>query len=147
MRASQALDVGSIPIARSIESAMEHFVQYHNPEKMGGKFQSSKKCFAIVTNKRGVEVGDVVWLVTGEGRPRRYFLCESFSVSEISSKRSGDFKYQVSGIDGTPFDPFIEIGNKAWFKELQSVTGNFRYGLQKIKNPKIVEAMQRASHS
>ena len=124
---------------------MRHFVQYHNPGKMG-PYKPAKKDLWIVTNKPGeLCVGDTMWLVTGEARPRRYFLCETFVVEKIDYQSGGEFRYKASGTVGRSFDPLVEIGFEAWFEELLKTTGNFRFGLTEIKNGAILEAFQRIS--
>ena len=78
---------------------MAHFIQYHNPTIMG-EFRSSDT-FGIVSNKgSGLREGDIVWLVTGEGKPHQYFLCETFVVEKIRSQSSGQFNYRMTGTDG-----------------------------------------------
>jgi len=123
---------------------MRHFVQYHNPDKMN-RFRPSAT-FGIVTNKRaGLVEGDVVWLVTGEGRPRRYFLCETFVAEKITSRSSGHFRYRISGSDGKALYPLRVDKASSWFQELLRVTGNFRYGLQRISNKEIIRGLQDVS--
>jgi hypothetical protein len=124
---------------------MAHFIQYHNPDIMG-EFRPSDT-FGIVGNKRsGLRVGDIVWLVTGEGKLRQYFLSETFVVENIRSQNSGQFKYRVSGTDGKALYP-RKIDKPSWFREMLKITGNFRYGLQPIKNESIIEGLQRVSQS
>lgn len=123
---------------------MTDFMQYHNPDLMG-PFRPSTT-FGIVTDKRaGLRKGDTVWLVTGEGRPREYFLCERFVVEKIDSQISAKFRYQISGPDGKSLYPLKIDKRTSWFRELLKITGNFRYGLQPIKDQSIVEALQRVS--
>src|SRR5437660_73658 len=96
---------------------MNHFVQYHNPDVMD-PFRPSKT-FGIVTGKRGgLREGDRVWLVTGEGRPREYFLCETFVVERIVSQIAGKFRYRVSGSYGTSLYPLRIDKTTSWFREL-----------------------------
>jgi hypothetical protein len=135
--------VGSNPIG-STNNKMADSLQYHNPDVMG-PFQPST-IFAIVTNKRGgLREGDTVWLVTGEGRPREYFLCETFVVESIASRGAEKFRYRVSSANGKSLYPLKLDRATPWFQQLMKLTGNFRYGLQPIKNQSIVEALQRFS--
>ena len=102
--------------------------------------------FGIVTDKRGgLLKGDTVWLVTGEGKPREYFLCETFVVARVASQTAGKFTYHVSGSDGKSLYPLKIDKTASWFRELLRVTGNFRYGLQPIKNQSIVGALEHLS--
>jgi len=126
------------------EIKMTHFVQYHNPDVMD-PFRPSPT-FGIVTDKRGgLRKGDTVWLVTGEGRPREYFLCETFVVERVASQIAGKFTYRVSGSDGKSLYPLKIDKTASWFRELLKVTGNFRYGLQPIKNQSIVGTLRHLS--
>ena len=137
--------VGSNPIGSTKKIRMAHFVQYHNPDVMD-PFRPSTT-FGILTNKRGsLRQGDTIWLVTGEGRPREYFLCETFVVGRVASKAAGKFKYQVSGSDGKSLYPLKIDKTTSWFRELLRVTGNFRYGLQPIRNQSILGALKDLSH-
>ena len=123
---------------------MTHFIQYHNPDIMD-QFHPSKKTFGIVSNKRaGLREGDTVWLVAGEGKPRQYFLCETFVVDKIVPRPAGKFRFYMSGSDGKPLYP-LKIDKTSWFRELLKITGNFRFGLQPIKNQSIIDALQRIS--
>jgi len=126
---------------------MRHFVQYHNsdPDKMGS-YRPSTKNFGIVTNKlQGVGKGDIVWLLTGEGRPREYFLCETFSVEKISPQSVGRFSYRISSEDGQSLYRLELDKTSSWFQELLKITGNFRYGLQRISSEAIIAGLKRAA--
>jgi hypothetical protein len=52
---------------------MNHYVAYHNSEKMGHSFRSSDKVephgtFSVVTNRRTDNlVGGMVWMISGSG--------------------------------------------------------------------------------
>jgi hypothetical protein len=124
---------------------MQHFVQYHNPEGMGGPYRHSDEDFAILTNKDFDSlVGSTVWLVTTKGqRPRRYFLCSSFLVDKVERGNSGRFKNRAVGSKGQDCD--IEIGNEPWFPELMRTTGNFGLGLLPLSSARIIEGFTRVA--
>lgn len=104
--------------------------------------------FGIVTDKRAELLeGDVVWLMTGESRPRQYFLCETFVVEKIASQSRGNFRYRISGSDGKSLYPLQVDKASSWFQELLRVTGNFRYGLQRISNKEIIRGLQNVSNT
>jgi len=126
---------------------MRHFVQYHNPQRMGGPYRRSDKDFAILTNKDFDSlVGSTVWLVTSKGqRPRRYFLCSSFVIDEVERDKAGRFRNRAVGSTGRDCD--VEIGNQAWFPELLKTTGNFGLGLLPISSKVIIRGLQGASSS
>jgi hypothetical protein len=118
---------------------MRHFVQYHNPDGMGGPYRRTNEDFAILSDKFFTElVGGTVWLVTSKGqRPRRYFLCSSFVVDKVERDNAGRFRNRAIGSTGKDFD--IEIGNEAWFPELFKTTGRFSLGLLPISSGAVIE--------
>ncbi len=122
---------------------MRHFVQYHNPDVMGSPYKSSTGNFSIFSDKffRSL-VGATVWLVTGKGQPRHYYLCSTFTVDRVERDNAGRFRNRVSGSVGQDLDPFVEIGEMSWFPELLKVTGNFGLGLQPITNKTIIRGLE-----
>ncbi len=127
---------------------MRHFVQYHNPDVMGRPYKSSHDNFGIVTDKFFTSlVGSTVWLLTGKGRPRLYYLCSTFTVDKVERDNAGRFRNRVSGCVGRDLDPFVEIGETPWFPELLKATGNFGLGLQPITNKAIIRGLQDAASS
>jgi hypothetical protein len=126
---------------------MDHFVQYHNPDLMGGPYKPSQKEFAIFTDRLFTMLqGATVWLVTGENRPRRYYLCSTFCVEKVGHENIGRFHYRVSGAVGRNFDPFIEIGELQWFSELRKATGNFAW-FQHIRSQVIIRGLEKITAS
>jgi hypothetical protein len=135
-------------VLRGIESTgpesnfMRHFIQYHNPDVMGRPYQASHKNFGIVTNKFFASlVGGTVWLVTGKGRPRRYFLCSSFIVDKVERDNAGCFRNRPIGSAGRDLN--VEIGELPWFPELLKMTGNFGLGLLPISSKTIIQGLQK----
>ena len=127
---------------------MDHFVQYHNPEVMGGPYEASDKGFGIVTDKPFNSLnGATVWLVTGKGHPRQYYLCSTFTVDRVEQEHAGRFRFRVSGSVGHDLNPFVEIGKLPWFADLLKATGNFALGLQHIRNQSIIRGLQKAIFS
>lgn len=128
-------------------SDTHHFVQYHNPDLMGGPYKPSQKEFAIFTDKFFTMLQDAtVWLVTGENRPRQYYLCSRFCVEKVEHKNGGRFRYRVSGVVGRDFDPLIEIGELPWFSELRKATGNFAW-FQHIRSQAIIRGLEKTAAS
>jgi hypothetical protein len=121
---------------------MRHFVQYHNSANRG-PYQRGQ--FAIVTAKSVDSLlGDQVWLVTREGDPSRYCLCETFVVEKVDhDATAGPQGNIVSARSGRSFDPPVPIDSADWFTTLQHDTGNFAFGLQRINNPEIVTGLLR----
>ncbi len=122
---------------------------YHNPERMGYKLSESrpeKRIFAIVTNKSVANLlGDRIWVVTGEGTPRKYFLYETLVVDSINRDERNEFQNTASGLIGQVFSPMIRIDEQPWFKTLRGTLGNFRFGLQVINNTKLIAGLTEVS--
>ena len=123
---------------------MRHFVQYHNPTKMG-EYDPAEGDY-IVTNKTvGCCAGDRVWLISRRGEPKNYeyFLCKTFlaeSIGPNSSRRFPDFRYSVKGSDGKSFDQ-MAIDQEPWFERLRMLDGNFAFGLQPINDAEVVKGL------
>jgi len=112
---------------------MRHFVQYHGPGIMG-PYESDGTSFGIQTDKAVDSlVGGRVWLITSEaGRPRSYFLCETFIVEHTGDNVGGLRKHHASGSDGRVFLPRIRIDHMPWFREFLRRQANFSRGLTGI---------------
>ena len=111
-----------------------------------GLYKPSKKDFGIVTNKpvKGL-IGETVWLLTGAGRPRNYYLVSRFVVDKTGHLDIGRFRNFASGIEGQDFTPPIEIGGMDWFPELLKTCGRFSLGLLAIKSDIIIKGFQKVS--
>lgn len=126
---------------------MKDFVVYHNPDVMGGE-ASTVSPVSVVTNKNvGNVIGDRVWLLTGEGSPRQFYIRSYFIISTIEPGTDQGFNTRLSGETGKVFDPMIEIGTKDWFADFRQQQGNFAFGFQPINDPNFVEALENALRS
>jgi hypothetical protein len=111
-----------------------HFVQYHNPERYGppGK-PAPGEPFWIATSKPARRLpGSCVWLILGEGRPRRYSLYEVFIAGWVEPILEADFLYRIAGREGIHFDPPVEVTFYPWFQAMKRSLGNFSLGLTEI---------------
>jgi hypothetical protein len=124
---------------------MKHFVVYHNPEKMG---YSADEIYepCIVTNK-AVEglIGNRIWLIQGEAKPRRYVLRGSFIVVSTGPDIEDGFRHVVRGRKGEFFKPPICISALPWFDRFKRSQGNFAFGLQRISEAAVVDELKRVS--
>ena len=112
---------------------MKHFVQYHNTEKMGHRCDTGTDTLHVLTNKVVGDVrGDTVWLIAGDGKPRRYCLCEVFTVAEVGPSEDRRFTSEVTGTKGQQFRPPVPIGEEAWFSDFRISQQNFRLGFNEI---------------
>ena len=115
---------------------MEHFVQYHNPDLIGTGVAevAEHEDFLIGTNKtppRGV-LGSTVWLIGGEGRPRRYFLCYRFVADRVLDAPDDLFRYTISGTAGRRSVPPRDLTDEVWFGAFLRFNANFSLGLRRI---------------
>lgn len=108
---------------------MKHYVQYHNTEKQGRLRSRSDGRMAIVTSRPVSKlIGQRIWLVSGEGRPRRYQLESTFVADKV---RESDIN-TVSGADGTHFDLPVPLSGLPWFADFLRLQQNFSLGLREI---------------
>lgn len=123
------------------------FIVYHNPDVMGPL--ADEPTFEVFTNKSvaGGKHGDRVWLITGEGTPRKFLLACWFYIDEFKSGDDLGFKNCVSGSDGEAFAPFIEIKQDEWFTQLKRDQGNFAFGFSRINTPGAVEQLESLAES
>lgn len=123
---------------------MKDFVVYHNPDSMGQKAGKAKQ-LCVLTNRRVAAdvVGDRVWLLTGEGSPRNYYLVFWFFIDEVVSGRAEGFETMIRGNVGEAFDPMIPIDKNAeWFQEFKRDQGNFAWGFSPITRIETVERLE-----
>jgi hypothetical protein len=123
---------------------MKDVLVYHNPDSMGYPASEVTEP-VIVTNKRvGAEaLGDRIWLITGEGRPRRYFLRGFFTATRVESAEDKGFRTRVWGDQAHFTKSMIEITDEEWFPDLRQSQGNFAFGYQVIKDPRFVRGLVR----
>lgn len=117
---------------------MDNFVVYHNPETMGYDARAVSD-FSIVTSKPVVSVvGQRVWLITGRGHPRSYSLVLTFIANTVfeSSGMNG-----LRGEVGTRFSPEVSLDRLPWFPAFRAANGNFGFGLQRLKDPNLVDKL------
>jgi len=121
---------------------MKDYVVYHNPEVMGHA-AGNVDPFSVVTNKKVADVrGSRVWLLTGEGAPRTFFICSYFIVEKIESGMNDGFETRLSGTTGKKFNPMIELSDEEWFSDFKRSQGNFAFGFQLINEARFVEGLE-----
>jgi hypothetical protein len=122
-----------------------HFVQYHNPDKMGAPYSFEGE-FSVYTNKPfsllSALPGNIVWLIGGQGRPRRYRLCYRFVVDEIGTADHPSFRWYARGTRGEAFEPPLVLDLDPWFYGFLQRMANFSLGLRLLQ-PADALALQR----
>lgn len=115
---------------------MAHYVQYRNPDLVGGDCgEGIGGDFVIGTNKGLVYrlPGNTVWVVCGQGRPRRYFLRSRFVVDEVGADEEDTlFRYYAQGRGGQWLQPPMPLDRLPWFAEFRRLQSNFSFGLNPI---------------
>lgn len=113
---------------------MTDYVVYHKAELMGYNALDVDK-LAIYTKKPASgSVGSRVWLVAGEGSPRKYRLRATFLIGGIEPSDKPGFKNLVSGTDGQFLDPMPLLNTEAWFPAFVEEQGRFAFGFNPIRN-------------
>jgi hypothetical protein len=124
---------------------VRHFIVYHNPQKMGPMDPQDVK-LSIVTGKSVNKLlGDRIWLLMGEGKPRRFCLCATFIVDSIyPDEEKKPYPNLACGTEGIVFDPFVSLDGHPWFEELKTKQGNFAFGLQIVKERRFINGLVAA---
>jgi hypothetical protein len=113
---------------------MTDYIVYHKAELMGYSALDVEN-LAIYTNKDASgSTGGRVWLITGEGRPRKYFLRATFLIRSIEGSDKANFKHRITGTDGHLLDPMPLLNMEPWFVAFSKEQGSFGFGFNKIKN-------------
>lgn len=126
---------------------MPDYVQYHNPDTMGGPCEDSDD-FSVYTNKPYPLVastpGHPIWLIGGEGRPRSYGLCCVFIADEIGEADHPAFRWYARGAVGRRFHPPLRLDHDPWFGPFLRRMANFSLGLRELL-PGDAEQLRRLS--
>ncbi|MBA3351214.1 MAG: hypothetical protein H0U23_02095 [Blastocatellia bacterium] len=122
---------------------MNDFLAYHNPEKMGER-AIDLEVHAVLTKKEVPRIiGDRVWLVTGEGSPRKYYLCDWFIVDRIETIDDPYFRKRISGRAGNFIRPMRRLDEHEWFPDFKRSNGNFGLGFQPINEVRFIKALEK----
>lgn len=122
---------------------MTDYVVYHKAEKMGYPAIDVDN-LGIYTKKptRG-KTGNRVWLIAGEGAPRKYFLRATFVINNVEPSEKPDFRSRVTGTDGQLLDPMPLLNTEPWFAAFVEEQGRFAFGFNEIKNAAAVDGLRR----
>jgi len=66
-------------------------------------------------------------------------------VKEVNRKRNGPQRNLALGDYDRPFDEPVPIDSAPWFEQLRRKTGNFAFGLQHIKDHRIIARLIQAA--
>ena len=114
---------------------MEHFVVYHNAEKMGRTLRPqgrlnflSRKSLGLLNQGRG----NTVWMIQGSrvGSRTSYSLCGAYILELLQEVPDDPGVYILDGDQGRDFNPPILLDDLEWFPALQRKSGPLRPRLQ-----------------
>ena len=121
---------------------MTDYIVYHKAEVMGYPALNVGN-LAIYTKKPAAgAIGSRVWLIAGEGSPRKYFLRATFLIRGIEPSDKLAFKSRVTGTDGQLFDPMPPLNKEPWFPAFVEEQGRFAFGFNQIKTPAAVSGLR-----
>ncbi len=141
---------------------MKHFVGYHNFEAMEAASEEEAaidevesaqtgddeeapesgvdggRPFGFVTRKKSDRfIGNVIWGVQGQGKPREYYLFDWFIVDTANQLEGERFSAQLRGMKGIRIPDGIYLNDLDWFPEFRKANSNFSLGIQEIA-PKFI---------
>lgn len=123
---------------------MSDYIVYHKAEKMGYPALDVDN-LAIYTRKAATgAIGSRVWLIAGEGSPRKYYLRATFLIGGIGPSDKPDFINCVTGTDGQLFDPMPRIDTEPWFAAFREEQGRFAFGFNPVRNPAAERGLRTA---
>jgi hypothetical protein len=131
---------------------MEHFIGYHNAEKMGATFKAGlRNGFNASYNKKSTmetALGQVVWVINGEKSPERkgrkdFTLHCGFRPDAGPYQIDADpLRYRIDGRRDFLFDPPLVVNDLGWFRALYEQQRNFSLGFSRVTDPGIVAALE-----
>lgn len=126
---------------------MSDYVVYHNEEAMEHSLiadHAYDDSYGFVTNKdisklkKGTHT---IWMIEGTGRPRKYYLCQKFTVNPKGIRRNvgGDWKYEADGKSvGSEFYEYkIPLNGFDWFPNFLKRMANFSLGFTELKEDEV----------
>ena len=123
---------------------MVDYVQYHNPARFAASCaEVAGNAFVVATNKRVRNlVGQQLWVICGEGKPRQYYLCKQYRIDEVVAGDDEDFRFLVRGVEGVRYQPPCALNHLPWFYAFRRSQSNFSFGLNPI-HPDFVAALRQ----
>ena len=127
---------------------MADFVVYHSPDRMGYSASSSGG-FGFLTNKKTTSViGSRVWLITGEGTPRTYYLRGHFTPTRRAQTEESGFMWLIEGPRSSgvklPRKRWAVLNGRPWFDDFRRSQGSFAFGLQAIGGERYIHGLEAA---
>jgi hypothetical protein len=112
---------------------MTDFVVYHNTDQMG-ELTDSGEWLSVLTNKSHLDVlGERIWLIVGEGQPRKYYLGMWLRAEAVEPDATGVFSTEIRGrgrVLGKDERPLLN--DASWFAAFLRRQGSFGFGLNPV---------------
>lgn len=143
-RQPSGLDDDSNSVLREV--SVRHFVAYHGTEIMGHEWSGAYSFLSRRDDDDLLEtIGEIVWVITGSktGEKQEYALAGLYVPEQVIEAGPGDpdFKWIVSGIVGSYFDPPISLNSLPWFPAFRKSQGNFGFGINEIRDAVVIEQL------
>jgi hypothetical protein len=122
---------------------MPDYVVYHKAEKMGYPALDVNHLAVYTKKATDGKRGGRIWLVAGEGSPRRYYLRATFLIGGVERSDRPDFTSLIVGTDGQLLDPMPLLNGESWMKQFVEEQGRFAFGFNQIKNPVAVDGLRK----
>jgi hypothetical protein len=127
--------------ARPTSTAVDEYVQYHNPEYAEFPIEEPGT-FSIHTSKAADGIrGSRVWLVARKRDTSEYYLVYWFIAESVVTGEPGK-PNSVEGRSGEWLRPEVRIDQLEWFDGFRKYAGNFGLGLQRIADPAFAAALR-----
>ena len=123
---------------------MTDFVVYHNTDQMG-ELTDSGEWLSVFTNKSGQAfLGERIWLIVGEGQPRKYYLGMWLQAEAVEPDATGAFSMEIKrhgrvlGKDERPL-----LNDESWFAAFLRRQGSFGFGLNPVGDTAVERELKR----
>jgi len=123
---------------------MSEFVVYHNPDSMGYPAEEVDTLSIVTDKSASAAIGSRIWLLTGEGMPRTFYLCGWFTATSIGPDPNGEFNTLVQGTAGAMLRKkrWPVLNHLPWFPQFKETQGNFAFGFQPINQADVVKGLE-----
>lgn len=122
---------------------MPDYVVYHKAEKMGYPALDVNHLAVYTKKPTAGTTGSRIWLIAGEGRPRRYYLRATFLIRSFEPSDRPDFSTLITGTDGQLLDPMPLLNSEPWMRDFVEEQGRFRFGFNQIKSAGAVADLRK----
>ena len=123
---------------------MTDFVVYHNTDQMG-ELTDPGEWLSVFTNKSHLDVlGERIWLIVGEGQPRKYYLGMWLRAETVEPDATGAFSMEIKGrgrVLGKDERPLLN--DESWFAAFLRRQGSFGFGLNPVGDTAVERELKR----